>query len=256
MIIDMHVHTTNSDGMFNVQEVLEKANNNNLNVLSITDHDSIVDLSKEVEKFDFDFIQGIEFTTDYKRVHILGYRIKDIARLNKVALKYRNKAEAKVLEVINLLLHQGYNFEVGDVYRFSKNNRITINSICRVLISKNIFNSYEEVKEKTGIGKVIIPRISIEEAIKEIKNCGGKAILAHPYCSKFKEENIEKEIKKIMEYGLDGIEAYYMRSKPYQIENMIRFAKKNNLLKTVGTDFHGYGDKNSLGVEIDYNLEL
>ncbi len=256
MIIDMHVHTTNSDGTHSVKEVLELAKERKLDILSITDHDTILDLSSLVEEYDFKFIPGIEFTTEYKRVHILGYGIKDIQKLNEVALKYRNAAEEKVLEIAKDIIQKGYKINIESVYRLAKNGRITINSIYRALIESKIVNSYEEAKEKLELNKIKVPRISVEEAICQIQNCGGKAILAHPYFSGFKEKNIENEIKKIMEYGLDGIEAYYMRSKKNQIENMVRFAKENNLLKTVGTDYHGYGDKNSLGTEIDYKLEV
>lgn len=252
MKIEMHVHTTNSDGIYNVEEVLEFAKEKNLDIFSITDHDIILDLKDLVAKYSFRFIPGIEFTTNYKRVHILGYGIENIDFLNKVATKYRDLAEEKVYNLAKNLVLEGYPITIESVYKNSKNNRITINSICRALVEENIFSSIDEAKKATKLDEVTLPRISIEEAISKIQMSGGKAVLAHPYFSGFKENNLEEEIKKIMEYGLDGIESYYMRSTKSQIRNMIKFAKDNNLIMTVGSDFHGYGTKNNLGVELNF----
>lgn len=263
--LDMHVHTLFSDAAENIEQVLEKAVERKLEYIAITDHDTCINLEdkKQLEaKYNINIITGIELTTNYKRVHLLGYGIKDLKLVEKISTMYRDKSIDACVESAKKLISDGISITLSDVYNHSKNGLITENSIVRAMIANNLFETYEEAKEKyfntNSKYRISLSRIPVDEAIDLIKLAGGVPVLAHPFNSKFSNsfKQIEKEIEILVGLGIEGIEAYYSKNDITQTKFALHLAKKYNLFITAGSDYHAVKGKNKLGMEVPYELEI
>lgn len=247
MRADLHSHTNYSDGIYTVDQLLDRAIENNVDVIAITDHDT-VDGSKEAfyTKKNIKTIYGLELSTERngESVHILGYFKKPLEegtllQTIKKQRENRDKRAHKILELLNT----HFNIKLDPSFIG------TVNSITRGTISDQIIKqgypySKKEIFEKMlGNGcKAYIPstKMTTEYGIKLIHDNGGIAIVAHPCL--YKKNNVYDIIKM----GIDGIEGRYP-SKLNDEAMYRRFTKNFNLLFTAGSDFHrlndtGHGD--------------
>jgi len=257
-VIDLHVHTNKSDGIDSVDEVIEKANKIDLEVISITDHDNIdAYFNLDKEKFNGKIITGCEFTTSYKNIliEILGYGI-DYKKVNKFLsefytkkfLEYRDnelyeKLKSKI-EYLNLTL---------DISKLSKKNLSLYKLYLELLkdknniikINENVFDTYVNFYRK-GIynpnSKLFLNHIEYTPDLKTIldviHNSGGKAFLAHPYI--YKLSDLYEFLKSLYENNnIDGIECYYTTFTEDETKKLLEFANSKNLLISGGTDYHG-----------------
>ncbi|MEG2275551.1 MAG: PHP domain-containing protein [Clostridia bacterium] len=263
MKIDMHIHTKYSDGTLTIEQILEKAKRENLNTLAITDHDTCINLQqykKLEQKYSLNIIPGIEITTAYKRVHILGLGIKEFKTIDKIATMYRDKCIESCIESAKKIIADNIDITLDDVYNHSKNKLVTKNGIIRAMISKKIVESYEDANKQffavDSKYHIQLQRMPVEEAIDLIKYSGGIPVLAHPFYSKFKENEMDEEINNLAKQGIEGIEAYYGKNKEYQTEKSIEFSDKYNLFRTAGSDFHARPNKDIFGMLVNEDLEI
>ena len=242
--IDLHVHTTASDGLFTPKEVVHWAYKKNLSAIAITDHDTIDGLDEALfygEKYNIEIIPGIEINTDYKgsEVHILGYYIDYKASwflnvLKKVRFARYNRAK----KIVNKINNLGLYITMDEVLKISGSSSIGRPHIARVLIEHNYAHSTKEVFEKyIGIGKPayverykITPHVAIEYILK----CGGMPVLAHP--GLIKDLSI---IKELVDSKLQGLEVFHSKHNTDMIKLYISIAKQYNLIITGGSDCHG-----------------
>ena len=260
--LDLHVHTTYSDASETIYQVLEKAKKKRLKYIAITDHDTCINLENKEELefyYGIKIVTGIELTTNYKRVHILGLGLKKdkLKVVEKVAKNYqRLQIEAVALKA-NKLIEDGVNLTMSEIYSFAKNGWLTQNSIARAMISKNMVSSYEEADAKYFYKgspyKAPVIAISIEEAIDLIKFANGVPVLAHPWFSRFSREldEMEKEIQRIVSLGIEGIETYYGKNTKEQDKYIAMLAEKYNLFKTAGSDYHAQPKRDKLGMYLN-----
>ena len=116
--IDLHIHTTISDGNSTPEEVVKLALANNCHEIAITDHDIITDFTSLEEKYDIKIVPGIEFNTAVTNLHLLGYGIKDIDLIRQKMLALRTKNECVCYQVIALMEQSGYDISVDKVKAF------------------------------------------------------------------------------------------------------------------------------------------
>lgn len=243
--IDLHVHTTASDGKYSTKEIIELANVYNISYLAITDHDTVYGIPQEKIYGHTEIIPGIEFSTtlDDREIHILGYYI-DINNpgiLTEIEnLKYaRENRMEKIVEKINEI---GIDITSKEVRDIAKGGNIGRPHIGLLLVKKGIVNSLDEAFEKyLDKGKPgFVPRYKLSPfaAIKLIKEAKGVAILAHPGLG-FPENEFHDMIK----CGLCGIEVYHPAHDDKTIDLYLKLAKKHKLIVTGGSDFHGYNDE-------------
>ena len=274
-MIDLHIHTTYSDGTDTVKELLEKVENLRLEVISITDHNTCK-AYYEMEKFNVkeiykgDIIVGCEFTTsfDNRLIEVLGYGF-DYKKANKyLAKKYNflnNKKRFKKIytEINNKIRKLGLECDLNVIKkaRFGKSFEIEVYKELkkyennRKIINEDIWNSYSDYYRK-GItnpkSKMFINKAKFYPPIKEIVSLihenGGIAFLAHPYQYKFTDT--EEFLDKIYnEVALDGIECFYTTFSEEQTNYLVNFAKERNLLISGGNDYHGTNKENhNLGI--------
>jgi len=224
-LIDMHTHTSFSDGELSPLELLEEAYKNNIKVLSITDHDTILGLKNVMEEYHknwenfIELISGIELSAKSTtgRMHILGYGIDiDNPYLNNKLIEIRNNS---IYHIISLLhqLKKDYNivFSTEDIQNLINANhnlnRVDLAKLCiKYNLAKSVkeaFNKYLiEADEKIKKDK---RSLSYIECFDLIIKAGGIPVLAHPKSLELSELDLLKLIKEMINNGLMGIECYH-----------------------------------------------
>ena len=262
MAVDLHIHTTASDGSLSPEEIVKKAEKLRYKAIAITDHDTVDGLKKalkEAKKRRVEVIPGIEINTEYEghEVHILGYFIDytDPNLLKKIEY-YKKLRVKRVRKIVNKLNKMGFEIDMNDVLEFAKGPAIGRSHIARAMRKKDYVQSTSEAFDKyIGIGKpayVNRERMSPEKSIKLIKQCGGIPVLAHPGLV-----GSDQVVKKIIEFGVKGLEVFYYEHSKGQEEKYRTMARENNLIVTGGSDDHGPGNKDGfrLGkIRLDYEL--
>lgn len=262
-MIDLHIHSYYSDGVYSPKELAQEAKELGLSTVCLTDHngidglDEFFSISKEQG---LKAISGVEIYTHYKdkQLHILGYDFDTKNKaLNKALKKLQKKHIPHVKQTIKALQEHRWNIDEKEVFD-TKATYVGSATIAGVL--KKDSQNWERI-HKDFQGHKIIPitqiigkyffedygriyeesEISIEKAITLIKNAGGKIILAHPgQHLSWKDEGIIAELKQM---GLDGIEAVTSHHSWQEIEHWQIVAKEFDLMITAGSDFHGYVPK-------------
>ncbi|WP_409227499.1 PHP domain-containing protein [Gudongella sp. SC589] len=258
MRIDMHTHTTASDGLLTPAELVKKAFEKRLDGIAITDHDSVDALDEAIMKAkdypEFLLIPGVELGCDHEdeEVHILGYFIdyKNI-KLKKTLSALINSRWSRGISMLDKLNELGMALPKEEILRKSKETGfIGRATIARELINYGYVRDINEAFDKyLDLGKpayVERYKLSVENTINLIHECGGISILAHPGILKKKDI-----MTYCVEKGIMGVECYHSKHSRND-EKLIRsFANRNGLIITGGSDFHG--EKDILG---DYSTDV
>ncbi|MEN3043472.1 MAG: PHP domain-containing protein [Fervidobacterium sp.] len=272
MLVDLHTHTTSSDGTLTPESLVKKAKLIGLEVLAITDHDTISAFYELGNIFEDDIgiklLRGVEISAEYPTdsLHILGYNFKDIDAIGKVLnelLEYRNKRNEIIIQKMN---EMGFSATLEEIKQIAKGEAIGRPHFARLMANKGYVRSIDEAFEKYlrdgGLLFVEKRRLKPKEAIDLIKNAGGIAILAHPFeilrAKNTTEDDlnyIERLILELVDYGLDGIEVFYSTHASSQTNDLLKIARKYDLMITAGSDFHGDNRPSvKLGMDIPYKL--
>ncbi|MGQ9645562.1 MAG: PHP domain-containing protein [Thermodesulfobacteriota bacterium] len=265
--VDLHLHTTASDGVMTPAEIVNYAKKRGLLAIAITDHDTIEGVEEallEGEKIGFEVIPGIEISAEHSpgSMHLLGYFIDIHCPLLKKRLEYLQKARAernpKIAERLNQL---GIDISLEEVLKASGGGQLGRPHFAQVLIEKGYVRSFQEAFEKFlkkgAPAYVEKMRFSPEESIHFIREASGVAVLAHPKTLQVDGySELESLILRLVREGLRGIEVYYPEHSGAEIAQYKALAEKHGLLITGGTDYHGI-EKNGLEIGVgrgDMNL--
>lgn len=247
MKADLHVHTTKSDGSLTPREVVRWAKNKGLDVMAITDHDSVAGLDEgrdEAKKLGIKFVGGIEFSTySICEIHILGYNIDYknpdfVQELQKVKdlRKERNVRIGQKLQDLGIKLD--IDFESDGLGRMNMARELVKKGYCT-----DINDAFEKYLRPGAKAYCEAKRLTPVEAVKLIKKYGGFASVAHP-----KKYLLDKRLDILLgglkQFGLDGMELNYPSHNEQDRRNFSELMKKYRLLPTGGSDFHGDEDKN------------
>jgi predicted metal-dependent phosphoesterase TrpH len=248
--VDLHTHSTASDGSFPPEEVIRRARSKNLAAVALTDHDCVDGLPEAgtaARKEGIELIPGLEISAEFSpgTMHILGLFIDErdahlaasLARL-QAARKERNP---KIAEKLRSL---GLDVDYEEVVAASGGGQVGRPHFARVLVQKGYVGSFEEAFEKYlrkgAPGYAEKFRFSPREAIEMIHRAGGVASLAHPFTLGLPSREAEADcLTELIGYGLDGIEAYYSRNNPGDTLHYLRLCESRGLIPTGGSDFHG-----------------
>jgi predicted metal-dependent phosphoesterase TrpH len=256
-MVDLHMHSTFSDGTFTPTELVERAYKNNVKVMSITDHDNVDGLSegrKAAEKLGITFIDGIEISANFngKDVHILGYflNLEDV-EFTKWLKELQDKRYNRILKMIEKLKKIGIDITIEETVEESTGNVVGRPHIAKLIIKKGFATTMDEVFDKyLGDGKVAyIPKIGVDavEVVKKLKKNGAIVSLAHPHLISYPDDTVINIIDLLKENGLDGLELYYPNIDIFKKNKFMKIAKKRKLIITGGSDFHGL---NRVGIDI------
>ena len=248
-MIDLHIHSTCSDGTFTPEESIQKVISKNLYGFSLTDHDTMdaipVILSMDLPE-NLKFIPGIEISCDAlgREIHILGYGIDHTNKqLNQTLTNLRNKRFKRNLDMIHLFQKDGYPITLEKLQNGDPHTVITRAHFAKVLIKERIASSMDQAFSKY-LGekcKYYVPKpfFDPKDCLNLIINAGGIPILAHPFLYKFSNADTKQLICDLKQYGLAGIEVYHSSQHLGQITKLRQWQKEYGLLASGGSDFHG-----------------
>ena len=244
-IVDLHVHSTESDGTFSPTELVTEAKRTGLSAFALTDHDTCSGVSKAMPcatSAGIELIPGIELSTDYhgKEVHIVGLYI-DIENeqlLKKTAEYQKCRSERNAL-MVEALQKEGLSITMEELVAENPDCA----NIARFLYEHGQIKSVREAFDryigdhcKCYVGRL---KVASTDAVRLIKEAGGTAILAHPLLYGLSNTNLQKMIDELKPAGLDGLEAIYSTYTTGEEQQMKRLARENGLLISGGSDFHG-----------------
>ena len=249
-MIDLHTHSTASDGTFAPSALVAEACRSGVTHLALTDHDGVGGLEEaraEAHARGMRFIDGLELSADYQpgTMHILGYGFDpvDAALSEKLAkvLKSRTDRNPKICEKLREL---GMDVWIEEVQAYAGGDVVGRPHFARLLVDKGYvksgqeaFDLYLEKGKPAYVGK---EKLSPEDCINLIRGAGGVAVLAHPkQLGAAGVDELESILHRLIGAGLQGIECYY-RNHSAEDEELFRgLAEKYGLLQTGGSDFHG-----------------
>lgn len=256
MKIDLHIHSQYSDGTLSLREITHILSNNGVRIFALTDHDTVDGIDEafnEAKKHSLEFIPGIEISAEYenREVHILGYYInhkslKLIAKLEKIK-GYRYERARKIIAKL-----ENEGFLLGDINLKKDINKGVIGRphIADMLIENGYIKTRKEAFDKFlgkgNIAYVAREKVSVAQAIEMIRQANGIPVLAHPGVS-----FLNDQLDEIVKMGIQGIEVWHPDHNLLLTDYFFKYAEKNNLIMTGGTDWHG--DKNYKGFNY-YNL--
>lgn len=272
---DLHIHTKCSDGSDDVKTLLKNAQSKGLDLISITDHNSVkayeqLTDEKTRKAFSGKILPGTELTTDYKgeTIEILGYGI-DTAKIDEFIKKSylpRRQSQSnsfdmtykkyKALGCKMDLSPEDFNPDTMYARPFIYKSIIKFEENKKYFFDAESFNDYQKfIRMESGNPDSPLNidlsqfRPSPSDIINTVHDAGGLAFIAHFFMY---SENVCKHIKEIVEeYSPDGFECYYSRFSKDQTEFLLSFCDKNNLLISGGSDYHG---KNRPGTELATGL--
>lgn len=280
-IIDLHMHTNNSDGTLSPKEVIDEAKKNGVSVISITDHDTIDAYTDELFEYakskNIELITGIEVSTKSHGVgiHVLGYNIDihnnefrdNLFKLRNIRHKYLHDVGEKLEELGYVL-----NVEELDKIKSVTKAHIALDIVNNPVNREKLLRDFNKVPNKGEFIETIMNEgcpayvkkevVTPSDAAKIIRQAGGKVVLAHPVAYIHQDNLKDNDILEIIkEMNADGIEANYMfydteRNKFDEVEKWNKIARENNLLATIGSDFHNKEDNHRMIGLINENIHL
>jgi hypothetical protein len=249
-VIDLHTHTTYSDGSASPEQLIELARAKGARAVAITDHDTVAafpEARAAADRFGIEFVCGIEISAEYSpgTMHILGYCVDDASTAFAEKLDELKRArEERNPQIASRLQALGLDVDYDEVVRVAGNEVVGRPHFARVMVEKgyaaSIKDAFDKYLKKGAAAYVEKARLSPVDSIALIHDAGGVAVLAHPYQLNLASgEELDGLIAELVEGGLDGIEALYSRHSPAQRASYVGIAERHGLLVTGGSDYHG-----------------
>ena len=253
--IDLHIHSTASDGTFTPAEILQHAQQLDLAAISITDHDTLAGSKQALEigiPTSIGFITGVEISAapppSYPKpgsFHILGYAIQlEDPELNGALESLQDARENRNPAILKCLSDLGFPVTLTDVQTEAGDGQLGRPHIARFMVKKGWVDSIDEAFDTyLGAGKpayVDKYRIECSRALEIIRGAGGIPVLAHPGLLEVdSSQQLDKILVELKQMGLKGIEVFYSEHSPDQTQLFIELASRHDLVITGGSDFHG-----------------
>ncbi|MCQ2754868.1 MAG: PHP domain-containing protein [bacterium] len=268
--VDLHLHSNYSDGSESVQELVNTVKNNGIKIFALTDHDTVIGCS-EVYKYlpkDTTFIPGVELTceTEDIKCHILGYNC-DTKNEKLLSLIEKGKKLRRIkLDTRIKFLKDKWGIELtqNELDWLYSRKSVVKTHIANILVNRNLatdnVSAMDKYLEGCECGKT---KFEIQEAINVILSSGAIPVWAHPLGGEgekhVSQDEFKQQLKKMINYGIEGLECYYSRYNLKEIDFLIEQAKLNNLLISGGSDYHGTNKSvqikclNSLNIDVECN---
>lgn len=243
--IDLHSHSTASDGQYPAEQVAERAAAAGLAVWALTDHDSIAQLRAgraAAEARGLRFVPGIELSVhlDKREVHLLGHFVDpESAELRGFEDLLAEKRRMRMGEMIHKLAALGVALTPEEVEKFSGGKTLARPHVARAMVERGIVGSVKEAFDRfLGEGRPAFVgrhRMPVAEAIALVRGAGGTATIAHPGLNRIERGDVER----LKGWGLAGVETYHADHVPSQREKYLKICSELDLVPTAGSDYHG-----------------
>ncbi len=245
--IDLHTHSTCSDGSMSPSELVFHAYEKGLSAIALSDHDTVDGIDEAMEagkKYGVEIVPAIEFSVQSDtETHILGFYIDHKSELLKNELININSVRTqRITNTCNALNKLGFDVTMAEAYKIAPSGLIGRAHFAKLLVEKGYTKSVKEGFEKyLANGRPAYDGtqyLTAETAVKLINKLGGVAFVAHPHLIRLEDEELEKFLIELKSYGLCGIEGYYNEYTPEMQDKYQSLAKKLGLEICGGTDFH------------------
>ncbi|TLN24107.1 PHP domain-containing protein [bacterium] len=261
-MIDLHVHSTFSDGSLTPTEVLERAALRGVKAISITDHDTCAGCSEAAragERLGVEVLAGVEFSVALEGVgiHLLGYGTQGWSpSIERVFARLEAARNTRLVKMVSRLNELGAPISSDQVRKEAGGDIVGRLHIARLMVKRRMVPSlqvaFSQYLGRGGLAYVDRERLTPEEAFETIREMGGVAVMAHPGVMERENPGVfERAFDRLLSLGLDGIEAYYSRHSSEQTERYARLARQRGLLITGGSDFHA---PNPDGLELGHGF--
>ncbi|MFO7816092.1 MAG: PHP domain-containing protein [Thermodesulfobacteriota bacterium] len=246
--IDLHTHSTASDGTYTPTELVELAVKTELKAMALTDHDTTGGLDEALEaarNTQLELIPGCELSVIYPgTMHIVGLWVKpDAPVLNKALKELRDKRHNRNRIIVDKLASLGIDITYDEVRDLAGEASVGRPHLARVLIDKKVVGTMQQAFDKylgpTGRAYVPKDKLTPEKAIELLKREQATVILAHPFSLNLDEKTLRRELQRLKSIGLDGMEVYYSEHGPERIKRYKKICEEFDLLISGGSDFHG-----------------
>ena len=248
-LIDLHVHSTASDGSFSPSEVVNLADKAGMTAIALTDHDTVSGVAEAINAsadLDLQVVPGVELSCIYKEkeIHILGLYIDHTDEdFNRYLSETAQKRASRNVEMLEAFCADGFDLTMEDLMLGSEKTTITRAHFARALCKKGYVSSPDQAFKKYldpdrpyyRKREIITP----EESIKAIREAGGFPVLAHPCQYKLGWKGIEDLVIELRSYGLLGLECFHSSNNQHESGKLRAIAMKHDLALTGGSDFHG-----------------
>jgi 3',5'-nucleoside bisphosphate phosphatase len=249
-MIDLHVHTTMSDGTLSPAEVVRYARAKGLKAIAVTDHDTVAGIGpaqSEASLNGLEVIGGVEISAEWATgiMHILGYFIRPDDSDLLARLSWLSKGRRERIPLILAKLHDlGVHVIEQEVDKEAVGGVPGRPHVANIMVRKGyvstLQDAFDRFLRKGAPAYVVKTKLKPESAVHAITRAGGVAVLAHPYSlGEDTSGSLEATVRGLMTYGLRGIEAYYSKHSLAQTTAYLDIASRLGLTVTGGSDFHG-----------------
>ncbi len=244
-IIDLHTHTTASDGLLSPAELVQEAGRRGISVLGVTDHDTLDGLAGAIragEEHGVTVVPGVELSTTIPgpEIHILGYFVNrdDPVFVERLADLARDRVR-RIERVVDLLRQAGYGIDMDAILAHADQGSIGRPHVARALIelgaASDMNDAFSRFLKRGTVGWAERSPFTAEQAIGMLRDNGAFPVLAHP----FSTGDPAGMAARLTGHGLRGFEVYYGEYTDEQRAELLRIANRANLTPTGGSDYHG-----------------
>lgn len=244
MFVDLHLHSTASDGTLSPQQLVQLASKLNLRAIAVTDHDSVEGVTparRAGTKTGVEVVPAVELSSDLdgRDIHFLGYFVDYKNKwLEEHLEKLRQARYKRALKMVEKLKEIGLEIPFQEVIEIAGKGAVGRSHVATVMFQKGYIHNIQEAFDRY-IGRdstcyVEKYNYSCQDVINIIKKIRGIPVLAHPGLSQ-----VDSYIPEFIEYGLVGLEVYHSEHTPEQTEHYRQLAKRYELITTGGSDCHG-----------------
>lgn len=249
MKVDLHCHTTASDGIYTPSDLVKKARGESISCIAIADHDTIDGIEPALaagSACNVSVIPAIEFSIEHRGgdFHLLGYYINhNDSSIRDEADRIRKTRELRIPRMVEGLRSAGIDITEKDVLDESSGSAPGKPHVARALLKKGIVSSFDEAFDQYlspgKPGDISKEKISPEDAFSCIKKAGGVAVCAHPGSLGYTPAETLAFLRKMIPLGLSGLECYSNMHSDNDVREYISIARALSLAITGGSDYHG-----------------
>ena len=252
-LVDLHLHTTASDGRLSPTELIRLVASKGVKVVSVSDHDTtegLAEVGRALEEFpDMRLIPGIELSTDIPgdEIHMLGYFMRyDDPEFQQVLRRFRAGRVDRARMMVQKLAEFGLEVEWERVQAIAGDGSVGRPHIALALVEKGYFNEpkepFYEFLGRNGLAYVEREKMTPTEGVGLLARVGGVPVLAHPA----QLQDLDQKVEELKAAGLKGMEVHYAMYSPETVDYLHGVARNHDLIPCGGSDYHGLGNTGEL----------
>jgi 3',5'-nucleoside bisphosphate phosphatase len=248
-MIDLHTHTSASDGQYHPAEIVEKAATAGISVLAVTDHDTVAGLAEAesaADRVGIRFVSGIELNIEWPtgEFHLLGLSFNRISSsLAGVIASLQQNRQLRNAAIVQKMNDDGIAVTLGEIQDLFPGRSLGRPHFAAFLVNRMIVKSRQAAFDKyLAKGRpwyVDRTGISLDEAVTAIADSGGVPVIAHPLSLYLSWGRMEEALKNIHEQGVVGLEAWHPGARVVDCERLEEMGHRLGYFITAGSDFHG-----------------